>query len=170
MPQIRQKPVRNSASPQLTRICIAALFLVGAVMIALIVERQITQKVGAQLITQEGGHELTLEVAHTSRQRSQGLMERDSLSVNAGMLFTYDEQQLPDHSFWMYKTHFPIDIAFLDQHGKVMSMKTMMPCTDRKENCLRYAAGVPFWMALELNAGALASMGVSVGDRLKVQP
>ncbi|QFT86932.1 hypothetical protein FIU88_18445 (plasmid) [Halomonas sp. THAF12] len=137
-------------------------------MMALVADRQSMQEIVGQLATEGGRHELALEVAQTSRQRRKGLMERPSLPVNTGMLFTYDEQQPAQSSFWMYQTRFPIDIAFLDQRGEILSVETMPPCTRQREDCPRYSAGVPFWMALELNAGALDAMGVSVGDRLEV--
>lgn len=151
-----------------TGIGIIALFLTGIAMMALVVERQSMPEVVGQLATEGGHHTLALEVAHTSRQRRQGLMERPSLPASTGMLFTYDEQQLAQSSFWMYQTRFPIDIAFLDQQGRVLSMATMTPCTRQRKDCPRYPAGVPYWMALELNAGAFAAMGVEVGDRLEV--
>ncbi|MGK0547957.1 DUF192 domain-containing protein [Halomonas cupida] len=151
-----------------TRIGIIALFLTGIAMVALVEERQSMQEVVGQLATEGGDYELALEVAHTSRQRRQGLMERPSLPANTGLLFTYDEQQPAQSGFWMFKTRFPIDIAFLDQQGRVLSMTTMPPCTRQREGCPRYPAGVPFWMALELNAGALDAMGVSVGDQLVI--
>lgn len=168
MPQTHSTLTRRSSPSMTTGIGITALFLTGIAMMALVVERQAMQEVVGQLATQDGRHELALEVARTSRQRRQGLMERPSLPANTGMLFTYDEQQPAQSRFWMFKTYFPIDIAFLDKRGRVLSMETMPPCTRQREDCPRYPAGVPFWMALELNAGAFDAMGVEVGDRLEV--
>lgn len=147
---------------------IVALFLIGAALIASIIIRQPPTFSSGILHAKGGRYSLTLEVASTSRQRRNGLMKRDTLASNSGMLFVYDEEQAGDHTFWMYQTRIPLDIAFLNHEGEIQSIFSMAPCTTDKEACPQYPAGARFWMAVEVNAGYFNEHGIAVGDRLEI--
>lgn len=113
----------------------------------------------------EATHRLTVEVARTPAQRSRGLMAREALAEDAGMLFLYPRRQPPWGSFWMYRTRLPLDIAFLDATGRVAALHTMQPCDSADPgDCPSTQAGVPFRAALEVNAGYFAARGIAVGD------
>lgn len=121
------------------------------------------------LTLSNGKHEYTLqvEVAETSQQRSRGLMEREELAENAGMLFLYDREQSGSNAYWMYRTWIPLDIAFIDSDGIIRSLKTMSPCRSASSrDCPVYPAGASFRAALETNAGYFKERGLAVGDRL----
>lgn len=110
-----------------------------------------------------------LEVASTPEQRRKGLMGRDSLSPNHGMLFQYEQERDASHGFWMYKTRIPLDIAFLDENGTVGSIRHMVPCASASgSGCPTYPAGVPFISAVEMNAGFFRKHGIKPGDRLRL--
>lgn len=110
---------------------------------------------------------LLVEVARTSAQKTQGLMERQSLPDSMGMLFVYDENQPSDAGFWMYRTRIPLDIAFADSAGVIVSVLQMDPCTARlAAGCPTYAPGAEYRYALEVNAGFFARHGVKVGSRI----
>lgn len=112
---------------------------------------------------------LRVELAETSDQRSMGLMERASLADDAGMLFTYGEEQPGDAGFWMYRTRIPLDIAFLDAEGRIVAVLAMEPCTSPDPRwCQTYAPGVPYRAALEVNRGWLERHGLGVGDRVRL--
>ncbi|SHF24785.1 hypothetical protein SAMN02745148_02168 [Modicisalibacter ilicicola DSM 19980] len=112
-------------------------------------------------------YRLDVEIARTPSARSFGLMERDHLPRDAGMLFVYPREQPPGSGFWMYRTRIPLDIAFLSEDGEIRAIHAMPPCPgERPSNCPSYAAGVPFSAALEVNRGYFAERGVEVGDRL----
>lgn len=118
-----------------------------------------------------GDHVLSVEIARTAQARSHGLMERDSLAPNAGMLFLYDTDQPATSAYWMYRTRIPLDIAFVDSGGIIRSLKTMSPCRAQKSaECPIYPAGAPFRAALETNAGYFADRGIGVGDRIELAP
>jgi uncharacterized protein len=107
---------------------------------------------------------VAVEIASTRQQRSQGLMERTSLPDDHGMLFVFPETQPPDTEFYMYRTHIPLDIAFIEPDGRIVQIMTMEPCTiPNPALCRRYAAGVPFEMALEVNAGYFQRRGIGPG-------
>ncbi|ABE60020.1 MULTISPECIES: DUF192 domain-containing protein [Chromohalobacter] len=114
-------------------------------------------------------HQLSVEVARQPQERARGLMGRETLAPDAGMLFVYARQQPPTSSFWMYRTLIPLDIAFLGADGEIRAIRRMLPCrTASREDCPRYAAGAPFRAALEVNAGYFSRHGLEVGDRLPI--
>lgn len=110
---------------------------------------------------------VTLEVAETYRERQAGLMARDSLAPDAGMLFRYLEPQGPERGFWMYRTTLSLDIAYLDDNGIIGSIRTMAPCTSKRPaECPSYPAGVEFSSAVEMTDGFFARHRIDVGDRM----
>lgn len=114
-------------------------------------------------------HRLHVEIARTARERAFGLMERETLAENAGMLFVYTQEQSPQGGFWMYRTRIPLDIAFLGADGEIRAIRSMTPCTsERAADCTSYTAGVPYRAALEVNAGYFEARGIDVGDRLEL--
>ncbi len=125
----------------------------------------------ACLISGGETHPITLEVARSSDERSRGLMERETLAPDAGMLFVYSSQRRADHGFWMYRTLIPLDIAYMDRNGIIRAIRQMPPCpSEQGRDCPSYPAGVPFYLALEMNQGYFESRGVKVGDRLSLEP
>jgi uncharacterized membrane protein (UPF0127 family) len=110
---------------------------------------------------------ISVEIAATRAQQAHGLMERDRMPSYAGMLFTYDTIQPPDHGFWMFRTRVPLDIAFIGPEGEIRSIQTMIPCESPNPDwCPTYPAGVEFSAALEMNQGFFRDNGIQVGDRV----
>lgn len=110
---------------------------------------------------------LFVEVARTREQKTQGLMERQSLPDSMGMLFVYEEQQSADAGFWMFRTRIPLDIAFADSAGVIVSIRSMEPCTAQlAAGCPTYAPGVDYRYALEVNRGVFAKRGIRAGSRI----
>lgn len=107
-----------------------------------------------------GGVPISVEIADTRGLREQGLMNRDSLPADYGMLFVYPDELI--RSFWMRNTRIPLDIAFIDRNGSIINVEQMQPQTD--ENTL--SAG-PAMYALEMNLGWFEANGVGPGDRLE---
>lgn len=114
---------------------------------------------------------LSVEVAETESQRSYGLMDRESLQEDAGMLFVYSEPQDSTAGFWMYRTRVPLDIAFLDDQGRIVSILSMEPCpSPYPQVCRTYSPGTPYAAALEVNRGYFARRGITPGDRVVAAP
>jgi len=152
---------------------LAALTLTWCVQAAMATEN--VQTTGTSMergrLAVADGYVLHVEIARTASERAQGLMERESLSDNAGMLFLYDGEQSEDNAYWMYRTRIPLDIAFIDSEGVIRSLKTMSPCRSASSReCPVYPAGAPFRAALETNAGYFAARGIAVGDRIELAP
>jgi uncharacterized protein len=112
--------------------------------------------------TATGEFEVSVEVADSPEEREVGLMNRESLPADAGMLFLFDEDTAS--GFWMKDTLIPLSIAFVDAEGTIVSILDMEPC--EADPCEIYNPGVPYRSALEVNQGAFDDWGVQVGDRL----
>lgn len=119
--------------------------------------------------TSEGTFPVVLEVAESYGERQKGLMGRESLAENEGMLFVYDRPRSPDHGFWMYQTLIALDIAYLRPDGTIGSIRNMTPCSSANAgNCPTYPAGVEFTAAVEMNRNYFSNRGIEVGDRLSL--
>ena len=102
-----------------------------------------------------------LEIANTDSTREMGLMHRDSMPADHGMIFVFpDEDQL---SFWMKNTHIPLDIVYADADGKVVSIKQMRPLDETG-----VPSDGPAKYAVELNQGAAKRAGINAGDKLLI--
>lgn len=112
---------------------------------------------------------VSLELAQSPQERRKGLMGREALAATSGMLFRYQEQQSPNHGFWMYQTLIPLDIAYLNENGVIGNIQQMEPCASSSgTRCPSYPAEVAFVSAVEMNAGFFESNGIRSGDRLKL--
>jgi len=108
-----------------------------------------------------------VEIAETPEQKSTGLMEREVLGADEGMLFVYEEDQSASDPFYMFRTKISLDIAFMDSTGEVVAIRQMQPCTSPAPQwCERYPPGVPYRSALEVNLGFFEQHGVGIGDRV----
>jgi uncharacterized membrane protein (UPF0127 family) len=111
--------------------------------------------------------EMTVEVADDESERGYGLMERDSLGPSAGMLFVYDQPQDSLAGFYMYRTRIPLDIAFMDSAGVIVSILTMEPCSIPNPSlCPVYRPGTPYSSALEANRGFFQRNGIAIGAKV----
>ena len=103
-----------------------------------------------------------VEVAATDAQRQRGLMFRDHLDDDAGMIFVFERPAL--QSFWMKNTHIPLDMLFLDADFVVVGIvENAEPMT---LNARRVDA--PALYVLELNGGATRKLGLVRGMRASV--
>ncbi len=108
---------------------------------------------------QIGSGRFDLEIAVSPHDQQVGLMHRDSLDSDRGMIFISPKEQA--QTFWNHDVHFPLDLVFLGADGHVVSLKHM-DAYDEKVT----ASDAPAQYVIELNAGTAARMGVKVGDRL----
>jgi uncharacterized membrane protein (UPF0127 family) len=107
-----------------------------------------------------GGSTVTVEIADDPDLRSRGLMNRDSLPEDTGMLFVYPEEQIL--SFWMRNTRIPLDIAFIDRNGFILEIQQMEPHDDAS-----HASTQPAMYALELRKGWFEDHAVEPGERVE---
>lgn len=114
--------------------------------------------------TDEGSVIIDAEKAETPEQRAFGLMFRESLPEDEGMVFLFFEEQ--SGGFYMKNTLIPLSIAFFDRDGTIVKILDMEPC--EADPCEVYYPNVPYEGALEVNQGAFEEWGVQEGDRITV--
>ncbi len=102
-----------------------------------------------------------VELAVTQPERSQGLMHRESLPADAGMLFIFGAER--PYSFWMKNTLIPLDIIWLDYSRRVIHIEPdVPPC--KADPCPSYGPEANALYVLELNAGKAREAGIKPGD------
>lgn len=100
-----------------------------------------------------------IEYAVTEAEKRKGLMERDYLEPEKGMLFIYDYEQ--PLSFWMKNTLIPLDIIYLNKEKKIVRIiDSAQPC--RTSICETYSSSAPCQYVLEINAGLSQKLGIKV--------
>ena len=108
-----------------------------------------------------GGKQLTLEVADNDDTREYGLMKRDSMPADHGMIFVFPDER--SRSFWMKNTRFPLDIIYISAAGKVVSVHSM-----RAYDLTPISSAAPAKYDIELNEGNATTLGVHAGDQLSI--
>lgn len=110
-----------------------------------------------------GGKRFIVEIADTREKQALGLMFRDSMPADQGMLFIFPREA--PRSFWMKNTRIPLDIMYFNENLEMVSISAdTPPC--RVSRCPSYPSAAPAMYVLELNAGAASALGVAAGDRL----
>jgi len=109
------------------------------------------------------GRTVTAELAVTDAERARGLMFREKLLPDQGMLFVFEEEDF--HSFWMKNTLIPLDILWLDGNRRIVHIEANVPpCA--ADPCPSYGPRRPGSFVLELKAGQAAAFGLKLEDRL----
>ena len=107
-----------------------------------------------------GSHAVTAEVVAMPESRQKGLMFRDKLGKNDGMLFVFD--QIGYHGMWMKNTLIPLSVAFIDETGRILNVAEMEPHSETT-----YSAAGPARYALEMNAGWFKARNIAPGSLVK---
>src|SRR3989338_6532280 len=136
----------------------AALFL----LFLLLVLAGCTDQLTVSFATLEGTTMITAEIADVPKERALGLMYRESLPENAGMLFIFPD--LNYRTFWMKNVKFSIDLIFVDSGLNVNEVKTVQPCT--AEPCPVYPSEFPAQYVIEVNAGFAEKHGIRAGTKV----
>ena len=110
-----------------------------------------------------GKHRLKVEVAENDAQRMKGLMFREKMAANDGMLFIFEEPAY--QSMWMKNTLIPLSVAFVDRDGVILNIPDMQPQTLDSH----MSAG-PALYAIETNKGWFAERGIKPGDKVSGLP
>ena len=107
------------------------------------------------------GVELTVELARTAGERSRGLMLREELAEDGGMLFVFPGDT--EAGFWMKDTLVPLAIAFIAEDGTILGSQEMEPLSEDK-----HRPPAPYRYALEVNQGWFEERGFGTGDRVEI--
>lgn len=109
------------------------------------------------------GYVIEAAVVADPQRRSLGLMFREDLPMNGGMLFVFPEEQIL--SFWMKNTPLPLSIAFIDVNGVILNIEKMMPYDD----VTHHQSIAPAFFALEVHQGWFTERGIKAGDAVDFQ-
>jgi len=107
---------------------------------------------------------VNVEIADTFDERSQGLMFRESLDENAGMLFIFEEEDYL--SFWMKNTLIPLDMIFISEDLEIVDIKYAIPC--KQDPCVSYKTIKPAKYVLEVNGNYTIKNKISIGDKVTI--
>ena len=104
---------------------------------------------------------LRIEVADNPATLARGLMYREKLAADQGMLFKFP--MVLEAAFWGKDTYIPLDIAFVASDGRINGIKSITPMSTRTIH-----SDVSCVMAIEANAGFFKTNGIKVGDKIEV--
>jgi len=109
------------------------------------------------------GQSVRAELAVTPEERAQGLMFRQKIEFDQGMLFVFEREGI--YSFWMKNMAVYLDLIWLDKEKRIVHVeREVPPCAE--EPCPTYASNVPALYVLELRAGSFEKRGLKMFDRL----
>lgn len=109
-----------------------------------------------------GGQRFNVELADDFEERARGLMYRESMPADHGMLFVHDiEAPL---AYWMKNTKIPLDILYFDAERRLVSIQRGVPICTAGDRCPNYPSRGPAKYVLELNAGRSDRLSLKPGD------
>jgi len=106
-----------------------------------------------------GIHVITAEAATTNQARMIGLMHRERLAPNHGMLFVFEEKA--QQCFWMRNTIVPLTIAFIEDDGTILQLADMAPKSE-----VSHCSQRPVRYALEMEQGWFGKRGIAPGTKV----
>ena len=115
-----------------------------------------------------GGKRYDVEIADTDAERERGLMFRDTLAADRGMLFIH-EREAPQ-AYWMKNTHIPLDILYFDNSRRLVSQQRDVPPCSLGDACPSYPSQASARYVLELNAGQAEKLRLEDGAQLTIDP
>jgi uncharacterized protein len=108
------------------------------------------------------------ELADTTEKRARGLMFRQSLAQDRGMLFIFPEPQ--QWTFWMKNTKIPLDIIWMDQSKRIVYIERNVPgCSRSDDGCPQYQPIYDALYVLEVAAGMADALKLQRGAKLQFQ-
>jgi uncharacterized protein len=113
-----------------------------------------------------GGEIIQAEIADTMKKRAEGLMYREHLAKDHGMLFTFDQAQ--PWTFWMKNTKIPLDIIWMNEKKQIIHIARNVPiCTRTDDGCPQYQPNDPAMYVLELSGGEAERLKLEKGTKLQ---
>ena len=117
-------------------------------------------------ITLPGGTIIHAELADTPQKRAEGLMYREHLDPDRGMLFTFSQAQA--WVFWMKNTKIQLDLIWMNEKKQIVHMEQRLPiCTRTDDSCPQYRPNEDALYVLELAGGQVESLKLQRGSKLQ---
>ena len=114
---------------------------------------------------QLGDAKVIVELAVTPEEKAKGLVHREYLDENKGMLFIFEDEKAP--SFWMKNTLIPLDMIFINSDNKIVDILVAEPC--KKDPCKSYTPKADAKYVLEVNAGFSERHNAKIGDEVSIK-
>ena len=105
------------------------------------------------------------EIADDNEERLKGLMSRENLNENEGMLFVFENEDY--QTFWMKNTLISLDMIFIDENLKIVDIKNAQPCEE--EQCNLYKSSKPAKYVLEVNGNFTIRNNVKISDKMTLK-
>ncbi|KLD77411.1 DUF192 domain-containing protein [Xanthomonas hyacinthi] len=115
-----------------------------------------------------GGHRYQVELAQDDATRARGLMFRDQMDADHGMLFIHDREE--PQAYWMKNTKIALDILYFDSQRTLVAQQRDVPPCSAGNACPPYPSNAPARYVLELNAGQAAQLKLQNGAELRFGP
>lgn len=106
-------------------------------------------------------HSFRVEIARTPLEQMVGLMYREDMEEDAGMLFLFSTPRLA--AFWMKNTLIPLDMLFIDAEGRIVNIHENVPPLSLEQR----PSNGPVMAVLELLGGTTARLGIAAGDKIE---
>lgn len=135
--------------------------LIAAVAaLLLLVSSALADDTQLSIASANGEHRFTVEVVDTFETRAQGLMFREQLAPDAGMLFDFKESR--QVAFWMENTLIPLDMIFIRADGTIANIHVNAKPLDRTS----IPSDGPVMFVLEIPGGRSVELGIAAGDKV----
>jgi len=118
------------------------------------------------VVTLPGGQKIKAERMVLTTDLARGMMFRDSLAADRGMLFFHEREGT--YSYWMYQTRIPLDIVWMDRFRRIVEIvANAPPCKTVASQCAHYGGNQRAQFVLELAGGMASKYGLKTGDILE---
>jgi len=120
----------------------------------------------ARVVTLPNGQQITAELMLEDRDMMRGMMFRDSLAPDRGMLFVHPKPG--NYSYWMHQVRIPLDIIWMDSSSRIVEISANTPpCKTAPAECPHYGGHAVVQYALELGGGMVEHYGLKEGQELE---
>jgi uncharacterized protein len=143
-----------------------AVIIAVALLLCGCSDKDTLNELGTTIVTLPDGQKVKAEVLTHAKDMMRGMMFRDSLAEDRGMLFVHGSPGR--YPYWMYQVRVPLDIIWIDANRNVVEVSLdTPPCPSKSSSeCPNYGGHTMAGYVLELAGGVARRHGVSVGSRL----
>jgi len=144
----------------------AALFLLALTLAGCGSKPDAVEDFDTRTVTLPSGRQIRAEVLINPQDLARGMMFRDSLAPDRGMLFMHREAG--EYPYWMYQVRIPLDMIWMDPERRVVEIAAAaQPCKTEPGQCPTYGGHRRAQYVLELACGMAAKYGIKTGDTLE---
>jgi hypothetical protein len=145
---------------------VAALLLPVLILAACGSQRSADEQLNTRVVTLPGGQRIQAEVLVRPEDMARGMMFRDSLAPDHGMLFVHPQPAY--YKYWMFQVRIPLDMIWMDSDRRIVEISAdTPPCKTARDLCPTYGGHARAQFVLELAGGMAAKYGLKTGGRIE---